>query len=75
MSDRFIGIYEDNEIESLVHIVKTIEEGALWIGCSVQALYKNRLLDGVMRSKGFKLELLEIDEEDFNVSECNCDPV
>ena len=69
MRVKVIGIYEDNEIESLVHIVKTIEEGAVWIGCSVQALYKTRLIDGVMRSKGFKLELLDIDEEDLdNVS-------
>ena len=66
MRDKVIGIYEDDEIESLVHIVKTIEEGAGWIGCSVQALYKSRLIDGVMSSKGFKLELLDIDEEDLD---------
>jgi hypothetical protein len=66
MRVKVIGIYEDDEIESLVHMVKTIEEGASWIGCSVQALYKNRLIDGVMRSRGFKLELLDIDEEDLD---------
>ena len=66
MRVKVIGIYQDDEIESLVNIVKTIEEGAVWIGCSVQALYKNRLIDGVMRSKGFKLELLDIDEEDLD---------
>lgn len=66
MRVKVIGIYEDDEIEGLVHIVKTIEEGAIWIGCSVQALYKNRLIDGVMRSRGFKLELLDIDEEDLD---------
>jgi len=63
---RLIGVYLDNEDELLVNLVNTIEEGALWIGVSPQALYKNHKIHGVMGANGFKLEIINIEEDDDN---------
>ena len=53
-------------MELLSHIVKTIEEASRWIQCSIDSLYKARYIDGVMRAKGYKLELIENEEMDEN---------
>ena len=66
MKRYLIGIYEDNEMELLSHIVKTIEEASRWIGCSIDSLYKARYIDGVMRAKGYKLEMIENEEMNEN---------
>ena len=66
MKKYLIGIYEDNEMELLSHIVKTVEEASRWIQCSIDSLYKAKYIDGVMRAKGYKLELIENEEMDEN---------
>jgi hypothetical protein len=58
-----VGIYEDNETETLAHIVNTITEASKWIGCTIDTLYKAQHLGGVMRAKGYKLELIKNEEE------------
>ena len=62
MKNYIIGIYEDNEAETLAHIVPTITEASTWIGCTIDALYKSLHLNGVMRAKGYKLELIKNEE-------------
>jgi len=56
------GIYEDNETETHAHIVYTITEASKWIGCTIDTLYKAQHLGGVMRAKGYKIELLKNEE-------------
>lgn len=63
---KLVGIYKNDESESLVNLVNTIEEGALWIGVTPQALYKNHKIHGFMGALGFKLELIDIDEENLD---------
>jgi hypothetical protein len=62
MKAYLIGIYEDNEMMLLSHIVRTIEEASKWIGCSIDTLYKAKHEDGIMRAKGYKLELIKNEE-------------
>jgi hypothetical protein len=62
MKRYLIGIYQDDEMELLSHIVKTIEEASKWIGCSIDTLYKAKHEDGIMRAKGYKLELIKNEE-------------
>lgn len=53
-----VGIYTNDEHETLSHIVETIEDAARWIGVTVDALYKSKHLHGFMNSKGYKIELI-----------------
>lgn len=53
-----VGIYTDDEHETLAHITETIEDASRWIGVTVDALYKSKHLHGVMVSKGYKIELI-----------------
>jgi len=62
MKRYLIGIYQDDETGLLSHIVKTIEEASQWIGCTIDALYKSKHQEGVMRAKGYKLELIKNEE-------------
>jgi hypothetical protein len=62
MRKLIIGIYEDNEAGTLAHIVDTITEASKWVGCTIDAFYKSLHLTGVMRAKGYKIELLENEE-------------
>jgi hypothetical protein len=62
---RIIGIYENNESETLAHIVETIEQASRWIGCGVTTLYDALHREGVMNAKGYKLEIIELNEEDL----------
>ena len=57
-----IAIYNDDEIEQLVHITDTIEAAAAWIGCTSRALYKSLQVVGTMKAMGYKIELIN-DEE------------
>jgi hypothetical protein len=63
---RIIGIYENNESETLAHIVETVEQASKWIGCGVTTLYDALHREGVMNAKGYKLEIIELNEEDLN---------
>ena len=63
MRQYFIGVYEENGAETLAHVVETITEAAEWLGVSIDALYKAKHLHGVMRAKGYTLELIENTEE------------
>lgn len=63
MKNKLIGIYTNDENETLCHLVKTIQDGARWIGCSTTALYKSLKLDGVMNAKGYKIELINFKGE------------
>jgi predicted secreted protein len=58
-----IGIYEDTKAETLANIVETITEASKWIGCTIDALYKAQHLTGVMKAKGYKIELIENKED------------
>ena len=51
-----IGIYKDNESQTLSHLCDTIEQASKWIGSSTQALYKSFHVLGVMKAKGFIVE-------------------
>ena len=62
MKKYFVGIYEDNEAETLAHIVPTITEASRWIGCTIDTLYKSLHLNGVMKAKGYTLELIKNEE-------------
>ena len=62
MKNYIIGIYEDNGAETLAHIVPTIKEASTWIGCALDTLYKSLHLNGVMKAKGYKLELIKNEE-------------
>ena len=62
MKRYLIGIYQDDEMELLSHIVKTIEEASQWIGCSIDTLYKAKHQEGIMRAKGYKIELIKNEE-------------
>ena len=53
-----ILIVEDNALALPVNVVETIEDASEWIGCSTQALYDNMALYGVMKAKGYVLELV-----------------
>ncbi len=44
-----------------LHICNTIEEASQWIQCTRDTLYKSLHLNGVMRAKGFIVELVKID--------------
>lgn len=54
--EQFIAIYEDNESESLAHVVDSIVEAAAWVGCSVQAFYDSFHRTGRMQARGYFLE-------------------
>jgi len=62
---RTIGIYHDDEVGTLAHIVDTLEQASKWLGVSRRALYYSLKINGVMRAKGFTVELIpeEIQEE------------
>jgi len=62
MKKYLIGIYEDTETETLAHIVDTITMASKWIGCTLDTLYKAQHLGGVMRAKGYKIELIKNEE-------------
>lgn len=57
-----ILICNDDEMSLPCAVVDTIENGASWIGCTVQALYKNMRLYGTMKANGYVLELVEREE-------------
>ena len=63
MSNFAVGIYTDDSAETLCNITDTITEASNWVGVHVTALYKSKHLDGVMRAKGYKLELINMNEE------------
>jgi hypothetical protein len=65
-ANRIIGIYENNESETLAHIVETIEQASRWIGCGMTTLYDALHRDGFMNAKGYKLEIIELNEEELN---------
>ena len=62
MKKHLIGIYEDNQAETLAHIVPTLSQASKWIGCTIDTLYKSLHLNGVMRAKGYKIELIKNEE-------------
>lgn len=53
-----VGIYTNDEHETLSHITETIEDASRWIGVTVDALYKSKHLNGDMCAKGYKIELI-----------------
>ena len=55
-----IGIYKDNESQTLSHLCDTIEQAAKWIESSTQALYKSLHLYGVMKAKGYIVERIKL---------------
>jgi len=59
---KLIAIYENDNMELLVHIVETIEEASRWIGCGVTTLYDSLHRDGFMNARGYKLELLQLED-------------
>ena len=60
--NKIIAIYNDDEMEQLVHITDTIEGAAAWIGCSSRALYKAMHIHGIMKAKGYKIEFINVEE-------------
>lgn len=58
-----IGIYHDNDAETLAHVVETITDASAWVGVTIDALYKAKHLHGVMKANGYKIELIENTEE------------
>jgi hypothetical protein len=54
-----ILICNDNEMELPVHIVDTIEEASIWLGCKRDTLYKSKYLSGYMNYNGYKIELIK----------------
>ena len=62
MKKYFIGIYHDNDAETLAHVVDTITDASAWIGCTLDTLYKSLHLNGVMKAKGYKIELIKNEE-------------
>ena len=55
---KLVGIYTDNEAETLCHIEDSIAEAARWLECHITTLYKSLKTSGAMRAKGYKLELI-----------------
>ena len=60
--NKIIAIYNDDSQEQLVHIADSIQAAADWIGCTARALYKSMQLCGSMKAMGYKIELIN-DEE------------
>lgn len=54
-----VGIYTNDEHETLAHVVDTIEDASRWIGVTVDALYKSKHLHDFMNAKGYKIELIQ----------------
>ena len=61
---KLIGIYTNDRAETLCHIVKTIAEASKFIGCGVSTLYDSLHRDGFMNARGYKIELLNLEEEE-----------
>ena len=57
-----IGIYHDNEAETLANVVNTLTQASEWIGITLDALYKAKHLHGVMKANGYKIELIKNEE-------------
>ena len=62
MKKYLIGIYEDNEAQTLAHIVNTLSQASAWLGVTLDALYKAKHLNGVMKAKGYTIELIKNEE-------------
>ena len=54
-----ILICTDDRLSLPVHVCDTIEEASQWIDCSISTLYYNMSLYGVMKAKGYIIELVE----------------
>jgi hypothetical protein len=49
----------DDDLMSLPRkVCKTIKEAIDWIGCTKDALYKSQHIHGVMKAKGYIVELV-----------------
>lgn len=60
---RLIGIYTDDGAETLCHLVPSIADAGRWIGCHPDTFYKSMHVSGVMRAKGYKLEIIPDDAD------------
>ena len=54
-----ILICNDDAMSLPVHVCNTIQEAAEWIGCKRDALYKSLHLNGIMKAKGYIVELVK----------------
>ena len=54
-----VCVCEDNDLSLMVAVCDTIQEASEFIGCSDRALYKSMKLYGVMKAKGYIIELVE----------------
>lgn len=63
MKKFIIGIYHDNDAETLANVVNTLSQASAWVGVTLDALYKAKHLHGVMKANGYKIELIENTEE------------
>ncbi len=56
----FITIYKDSDPYKLpCTIVKTVSQASKWIGCKRDALYKSLHTNGIMKARGYCLELVK----------------
>jgi hypothetical protein len=60
---RIIGIYEEHGGQCLVHIVPTIQDASEWLGVSRDTLYKSLQFNGVMKAKGYTVEIINQEED------------
>lgn len=51
-----IGIYEKKGAQLLAHIVESIEEASIWIGCTRRALYYSLHTEGRMQFGKYFIE-------------------
>ena len=64
MKKHCIGIYTNDEFETLVNIVETIKDAAAWCEVTVDSFYKAMHIHGRMIANGYVLELISKDGED-----------
>lgn len=64
MKKHCIGIYTNDEFETLLNIVETIKDAAAWCDVTVDSFYKALHIHGRMSANGFVLELILKDGED-----------
>jgi len=57
-NEKVIAIYDKEGL--LVHIVDTLQQASVWIGCHVDTFYKSLHINNQMRAKGYTLEIITL---------------